>query len=518
MTAPTLDSTRLVTEGCFPREIPPCFATSALAQVLKCWQPEKKAPATHWCRHDFARAGGLRRPLHLPHPEAYARLARALEQHWNEIDQHLGGATFSISRPRLTSPGFEPRPISPWWHLGSRTRLRALRRRGARYLVRADVERFYPTLYTHTVPWALHSRSMAKGARGEGQLAGNAIDKALSRLADDQTHGIPIGPDASLVVAEIVLSAVDKGLASRLGALPSGFRYIDDYEMAFNSADAAERGLAALEASLADFELALNPSKTGITELPTALEEDWARTLRHALIRDASSPNAQRNDIISLFSRAFELAREHPKQPVIKYALARLRNTRIDPRTWRTVQNCALTAAAAEPSAIPAALGLLAVMGKRLELSVAKAGLEEVLTMSIARDAARAHAGEVAWGLWAALAWEVKLPDDVGERVSALDDDLVAVLALEAQSRQLLNVDPKRWQDAVSGGDCYAEHWLLRYECARNGWLGVSPPDRGLLGEAFAGGASFFLREFNTPHLPTAALALLGRGLPDHYG
>jgi hypothetical protein len=53
-------------------------------------------------------------------------------------------------------------------------------------------------------------------------------------MMDGQTHGIPIGPDTSLVVAEILLSSVDQSMLNAHPDLISGFRYVDDYELSFS--------------------------------------------------------------------------------------------------------------------------------------------------------------------------------------------------------------------------------------------------------------------------------------------
>jgi len=57
-----------------------------------------------------------------------------------------------------------------------------------------------------------------------GHLTGNKLDKALRELNDGQTHGIPIGPDISLLVAEALLAATDRELLQRCAGLVRGFR------------------------------------------------------------------------------------------------------------------------------------------------------------------------------------------------------------------------------------------------------------------------------------------------------
>lgn len=125
-----------------------------------------------------------------------------------------------------------------------------LRTRG-RYLLFADLVRFYPSIYTHSIAWVLHSKSVAKVNHGTS-LLGNEIDMLVRNCQDGQTNGIPIGPDTSLLISEVLLSKVDLTL-SKFGL--KGFRYMDDYELVFDSESDALGALSKLEYALLDFEL-----------------------------------------------------------------------------------------------------------------------------------------------------------------------------------------------------------------------------------------------------------------------
>jgi hypothetical protein len=86
---------------------------------------------------------------------------------------------------------------------------RARSRTASRYLLATDLSQFYPSIYTHSIPWALHTKSVAKAKPNDYSLLGNVLDLAMRNGQDKQTIGIPIGPDTSLVIAEAILSSVD---------------------------------------------------------------------------------------------------------------------------------------------------------------------------------------------------------------------------------------------------------------------------------------------------------------------
>ena len=101
---------------------------------------------------------------------------------------------------------------------------RAENRAKGRFILRTDIARFYPSIYTHVIPWAFHGKEQAKANRTEG--LGNELDRLVRTAQDGQTMGIPVGPDTSLVIAEAVAASLDADLSQfRL----QGFRFMDDY-------------------------------------------------------------------------------------------------------------------------------------------------------------------------------------------------------------------------------------------------------------------------------------------------
>src|SRR5262249_45919820 len=156
----------------------------------------------------------------------------------------------------------------------------------------------------------------------------------------------------------------DNELLQRCPTL-SGFRYIDDYELSFATLSDAEHALTELQSVMADYELQLNPRKTTIQELPSPLDDSWAHELREFPIRDSDKPVRQRNDIIALFSRAYEIAQEVPEKSVLRYAVKRVQGVTVSGKGWRAFQNCLLGAIGADPATLPFALGCLYRVSKR---------------------------------------------------------------------------------------------------------------------------------------------------------
>jgi hypothetical protein len=83
--------------------------------------------------------------------------------------------------------------------LDVRTLRRIEIRSRARFILHTDVNRFYPSIFTHSIPWAIHTKLVVKAAKAAGRaaLAGlwaNRLDELARNLNEQQTMGVPIGP------------------------------------------------------------------------------------------------------------------------------------------------------------------------------------------------------------------------------------------------------------------------------------------------------------------------------------
>jgi hypothetical protein len=118
---------------------------------------------------------------------------------------------------------------------------------------------------------------------------------------------------------------------------------------------------------------------------------------------------------------------------------------------------------------------LLAEKAEQADSSVNVDVAGEVLEGIIRQHAPIHNASEVAWALWSAISIGVHLSDQIAGAVATIEDDFVALLALDAVSRGLIAreaLDVSNWQRLVSEADALqGSHWLLAYEGVAQGWL-----------------------------------------------
>ena len=173
---------RLLTRGFLPKELPPLFSSATLGSVvghagLPVLFTQPKAKWTAPIQHDLARPGGLRRRLHIPNPINFFRLATAFEQHQGILAAEWNKSPFSSTTPNLGLASGRGMAVD----VPDRATPRARARVGARYVLHTDIAQFYPSIYTHSVPWVLHTKAVAKASINNMALVGNVLDNGYSR-------------------------------------------------------------------------------------------------------------------------------------------------------------------------------------------------------------------------------------------------------------------------------------------------------------------------------------------------
>jgi len=456
-----MDAKSLVSFGFFPKELPPPFTTTNLGEYFtdnkQTAAQLRKQLVTQPAIHNLARPGGLRRRLQIPNPFNYYRVCSLLEKYSDLIKKHFSQSIYTLSLP-VADPSARRalKPQADGIELGLR---RAAVRSAARFSLKADISRFYGSIYTNSIIWALEGKNLAKVKTGS---PANQLHEALRDLQDGQTVGIPIGPDASLVIAEIIACAIDQILAEHQLV---GMRFMDDYEFGFASRPDAEAGLVLLEDTLADFELAINPQKTTIASLPVDMERGWISEIQAYPFPEKTE--ISQSELMKYFNRVFEWKTRYPSDAVLAYAVARLRSVRIS--DWKLLQDLVCQCALAEPGAMEPVVTLLQEHGDN-DFTDA---LDKLIAGTIDYHAPISHGSEVAWALWASIWFKRNIPSGVARKLVQNRDAAVAVLSLHAKEMGLIGNDVSfsDWIASLSVDSFYNSQWLFAYEADIKGWL-----------------------------------------------
>ncbi len=133
------------------------------------------------------------------------------------------------------------------------------------YIFHTDIVDCYGAIYTHSIPWAIHTKKIAKQKRKkEHKLIGNTIDTALKGMNYGQTNGIPQGSVLMDFIAEMVLGYIDKYLSNCLDNSMDYhiIRYRDDYRIFVNNLKDGDTIIRELSKILSELGMRLNDEKT----------------------------------------------------------------------------------------------------------------------------------------------------------------------------------------------------------------------------------------------------------------
>lgn len=134
-------------------------------------------------------------------------------------------------------------------------------------VVQTDISSFYEHAYHHRIENNVADLFLP------GSTVATQVDRFLNKFASGRSFGLPVGGQCSRILAELLLSSIDRMLTD---AQVVWRRYVDDYFLITTNQADAYRALAVLSHALADYGLSLNRTKT--TFLTAKHYSDYVRT------------------------------------------------------------------------------------------------------------------------------------------------------------------------------------------------------------------------------------------------
>lgn len=273
---------RLVGCGLFAEKIPNFLTSKEFLEFTKTLIFPLEEKPKDYIRYANMRNINIPRPLAIPEPFAYSNQCKTLSENWEDLkkffEQKTKNDNFKISRIHL-------RKMKDKCNLFEMN-YKNFSKDGepeqdiiikSRFIANADISNCFPSIYSHSIPWALIGKNIAKQNRNNS-LWYNKLDFHTRNVKYGETNGILIGPHASNLISEIILVAVDNELSKK------GFKYIrniDDYSCYVESHEEAEQFYLCLSEELKKYELSLNNKKSKILSLPKATVKNWVTKLNH---------------------------------------------------------------------------------------------------------------------------------------------------------------------------------------------------------------------------------------------
>lgn len=299
-------------------------------------------------------------------------------------------------------------------------------------------------------------------------LFGNVLDKNLQDSQDGQTIGIPIGPDTSLIIAESLLSTIDLMLSEK--GISNGLRYIDDYFLGFNTIGEAESALTTMQELLNQYELALNPLKTEIIQLPIEFEPLAISELRAFSFRDTIG--GQKSDLIHYFNIAFKAAKDLPTESILKYAVSRTFEVNVTAENYPVFENFILQCVTADSSTLKYTVNQI-IKYKRIDYIQNIENISHILRQLTITESSLGHGNEVAYCLWLYLILGISIPEVVVKNVVPMRDPFVAILLCDCRQKNLMDFIPdfSIYEEMMVMEELSGDMWIFVYEMLAKGWF-----------------------------------------------
>lgn len=322
----------LLAYGFFAEKLPPVFTAIPFFDYCKTVSKPFETGWSEYITFRVMRNNSIPRLMSIPNPFKYQRVCSELRDDWKNICTHfhaqVDGQSYRVSRIHVRRENNKKRIFEmnyKDWRVDGNPESDLLINKGiSRYIVKADISTCFPSIYTHSIPWALVGKEKAKQTVHYDTWY-NRIDQLCSDMRNGETHGLLIGPHASNLLSEIILTVVDKNLYDK------GYRYvrnIDDFDCYVDSYDEAQRFLRDLEESLREFDLPLNHKKTKIFELPVGIEKNWKHRLSD-LPKVGISGMVEYPQVNTFIDTALLLASETGDFAIINYAIKKLKGSRL---------------------------------------------------------------------------------------------------------------------------------------------------------------------------------------------
>lgn len=517
-----MDFKKLLNKGYLPKELPPCFSSigygdkydsifnhvntikdSELTSIINSiysdssLNPSQKndkkieqkrifnnrlkfSESTYF---SIPKLGISRNIIKIPNPYHQGQLSKEISDNFTEIKNIFLTSKLSYSSPIVEAEEGEGKRSVYHKTYGEFKESFLLESYKYKYQLKTDISKFYSSIYTHSIPWAtfggkeIYKRNRNLASNDSSQIKdiyGDNIDDRVMWCQNQQTKGIPIGPDTSLIIAEIISCHLDKLFQDKLDKKRIdwlGYRYYDDFILCFNSELDLQIALKELRSILNEFELSINDEKTKISVNSNELEKDWAVQIKSFLFREQEVD--QKHDIWNFFSIIFKLRDLYPNDSVIKFALNKFNFVRIEKSNWSVFESLLFRLAITESSSLQKVAKIL-ITYKTL---VNKAKLKDFCYEIINRHFEKSHDFELAWSLWILSQFKIQIKKEVFEKIFMSKSVIATVLGLDLlkENNRITKFDYDNIKEFIETENLNTKYWILVYECIYHDFIdGIS--------------------------------------------
>jgi len=478
---------RLISFGYFPKELPPIFETRSFARHTFNLSSIDTYIENKWQRPSsflLQQKVHYRRKLDIIAPQAMLGQSHIIASNYSDIQALYCNFPGDCSRPAFNRKTKFQRAVRPY-AMGRGYSYKKLELR-SRFpvILKLDIKNYYRSIYTHSIPWAIHGKQYAKTHLRENNL-GNSLDRSFQRGQDGQTIGIPTGPDTSFIIAEVILARLIQGMIDR-NTLRSDriVRYYDDIEYGCESELEAHRILAKFEEALREYELEINPDKVIMLSGPKAVDASWLYNLRNF----EWQADLKTDELMEIFSYVSSLAESFLEDHVFRYFLRKMRTTLVREDAWPIYQRILLSLFQENRGNAKEIFDQLSYY-REIGWRINKRAVKEALDRKVRHQLSGMVTSELSWAIYGYLLFDLQISKDLLLSVLKDGDCPSKVLATKIIYRRNISLKSeinsivRHWGEDVLN----SSEWLFAYEILINRWhnryISVELPDNCALYE-----------------------------------
>ncbi|WP_172300032.1 RNA-directed DNA polymerase [Pseudoruegeria sp. HB172150] len=491
----------IMEKGFYPENLPPAFkvrdfySTAYGNGLLDSDQIERNKPLA-LSRYNETKRGGQRRIFSTPNPLFFIDVANYLGEYRAKLNPFLKRSNISRSIPVYQELFGRALKIESHAEF---TRFRRSKLSTARYIIKTDISRFFPSIYTHSIPWAVHGKSASKidrSIKSSGAFT-NKLDYLVRQAQDQQTVGIPVGPDTSRIISELISSAIDEEFLKNVGSNVTAARLVDDIYIGAPSLEFAEQYLSSYRDAVRRYELDINESKTAIFEAKRDLEPFWPIEIRREIegFSGRKPTSHLKTELTAYLDQIIRIANEENDDGIVKYAIRKMDERKLWLPYWDVLEHFLKRAAVNFPHCLDYVSRVVVWYNRRH--GVETSNWANVCNIAIAYHAPQGNDSEVVWACWLLKEIKGKLHENSYKSIVNRCGPFSALLAVDLHSKGLVQGrNQKRLiHERLDDHPMLGNDWLLSYEAERAFDYRLKTKNRAdysVFGDLIGGGASFY--------------------------
>lgn len=457
---------RLLKNEYFPLELPPCFNSlniSKHSKKVSGWANSSKIKSSIPCTFSGFKNINARRKFSIPNPYHYVKAIECIVNNSSDIFKILNKSNISLSTP-IEGKINDDQPYCRKTASISETRKEIERLyQDNSYQIKLDISAFFDSIYTHSIPWAMHTKQIAKKSKGQAGLTGDKIDYCMQAMNYSQTHGILVGNAVSRIISEILLCTVDYKIQMKFKNIKCR-RFVDDYYIFLKNAYEIQNVISFIRNELGKYELLLNENKISISESPFSYGKAWIEELKLYIHLDKE---LFLNKTINLFKKYNDIS-------ILKYGITVISFCNFSKTSWNVIESKIINLWTKFPSLSYLVINVFLSNENSLRKNNIKSAIYTILEKNIELN----NHEEVMWAVWASKIFDIKINSLNLINIIESRNCIAIILILDIisdskyiKSKGLIAAINKMLDFLDKEPNLlWSQYWILAYEIDFNEW------------------------------------------------